>query len=162
MNFALAAISTQLSQGTASLKAVLRDFEPFEIEKISSIYRRIEEATEGTLSSDLVVAFRLRTNMDLQSVKRKVRALASEHPATKVYLLSFNHDVILDPKMPLPHPDLHADTLILHCAAEIEGGFEHPVLGRSLQELVKSSQPRDGQSRFEFLSRGESLLSSSS
>lgn len=159
MNFALAAVSTQLSQGTASLKAALQDFKPLEVEKISSIYRRIEASTEGTLSSDLVVSLRLRTPMDLESVKKRIRWVASEHPATKVYLLSFNHDVILDPKMPIPHPDLHADTLILHCAAEIEGGFEHPVLGRSLQELVKSSQPRDGQSRFEFLSRGESLLS---
>ena len=159
MNFALAAISTQLAHGITGLRQALRELSPLEIQRVSAIYRRIDAATEGTLSSDLVMALRFATNLDLLSVKSKFRLLSSEHPATRLYLLTFNHDVILDPKMPLPHPDLHADPLILHCAAEIEGGFEHPVLGRSLQELVKSSQPRDGQSRFEFLSRGEALLS---
>ncbi|MFN7729902.1 MAG: hypothetical protein ACK5P7_12160 [Bdellovibrio sp.] len=159
MNYALAAISTQLAHGTTGLRHALRELSPLKIQRVSAIYRRIDVRTEGTLSSDLVMALRFVTNLDVISVKSQFRQLSSELPATRHYLLTFNHDVILDPRMPLPHPDLVDDPLILHCAAEIEGGFEHPVLGRSLQELVKSSQPRDGKSLFEFLSRGEALLS---
>lgn len=158
MNHALLSVTTQLSRGLAGLKQSLGAFESRRISKISSVYRRIDESTEGTLSSEVVVALSVSTPLELDPFRIWLEERRSEAPGTRWLLLAFNHEFHLDPRSPIPHPDLHLDPLILRCAAEIEGGFEHPVLGRSLQELVKSSQSSFGKTQFEFLSRGESLL----
>jgi 7,8-dihydro-6-hydroxymethylpterin-pyrophosphokinase len=157
MNFALIALTTPLSRGLIELRQSLRRFDPDEVAAVSSVYRRIEEKTEGTLSSEVVVVVSLMTPKKLEALQSWVRDQEKASNARWI-VLAYNHEVHLDPDGPVPHPELHLDPLILHCAAEIQGGFEHPVLGRSLQELVKSTQSSFGRAQFEFLSRGEALL----
>lgn len=159
MNFALVSLSCELAHGISVLRKAIRDLSPLEAKQASALYRRIDSGTDGTLSAELVAVVHFATMTSLFETKRHIQELKTTNPNVRVTLLTFNYDVMLEPQMPVPHPDLHLDQLILHCAAEIQGGFEHPVLGRSLQELVKSSQSRQSQIRFEFLSRGEGLLS---
>ena len=158
MNFVLLALTTELSQGFTSLRECVQSLENTTVDRISSICRRVEGQTEGTLSSEMVVVLDLRTDLDFTELQKLVRKLKMRSPGVNVLVLALNHQVYLDPQTPIPHPDLHLDPLILRCAAEIRSDFEHPVLGRSLQELVKSSQSSFQQAQFEFLSRGERLL----
>lgn len=158
MNFALLSLSTQMVKGPRALRDAIGSLAELRVQKISSVYRRLDPETEGTLAAEIMVVLGITTSSDLRGLQDQIRMAGTAFPAVEWKLLSFNHEVRLDPDSPVPHPLLHTDPMILHCAAEVESVFEHPVLGRSLQELVKSSQSLLGAPQFEFLMRGETLL----
>lgn len=158
MNFALISLSTQMVKGPRALREAIGSMAELQVEKVSSVYKRLDPETEGTLASEILMVLGVTTAVDLKGLQNQIKMARVAFPSVEWTLLSFNHDVRLDPEYPVPHPALHTDPMILHCAAEVEGVFEHPVLGRSLQELVKSSQSSRGTPDFEFLMRGETLL----
>ncbi len=159
MNSGLLLIAAPLALGIPSLKKLTQELDGLDIYRISSVYRRVDEGTEGTLTSEVMAVLLISTSEELSLLLERLNKLKKQNLGVRCELLTFNHDVRLDPEAPIPHPDLHLDPLVLRCASEIRGEFEHPVLGQSLQELVKSSSSSFGEPRFEFLTRGESLLS---
>lgn len=158
MHFALVSLSTQMVKGPRILREAIGSIAELRVQKVSSVYRRLDPATDGTLAAELMVVLGIATQVDLKGLQNQIKMAAVAFPSVDWKILSFDHEVRLDPESPVPHPLLHTDPMILHCAAEVEGVFEHPVLGRSLQELVKSSQSLQGAPHFEFLMRGETLL----
>jgi hypothetical protein len=77
-------------------------------------------------------------------------------PQVESTLLAWEHEVILDPTQPLPHPLLVQKRIFLQTAAEVAGDFIHPVLEKSLVDLVNSDQrafPGD------FFCQGQRVLS---
>lgn len=162
MNFALLALSTQLVRGPRALREAVKVLGESSVQKISAVYRRVDPKTDGSLAAEIITVLSITHEADLRDLQGKIKEAQKAVPTVTWRLLSFNHQVRLEPESPIPHPDLHMDPVILHCAAEVQGVFEHPVLGRSLQELVKSSQSSFGPPEFEFLLRGETLLGSNS
>lgn len=71
-------------------------------------------------------------------------------------LLSYDQEIRMMPGENLPSPKLHTDTLTLRCAAEAWGDYRHPVLGQTLQELVRLSDPLK---HVEFFAQGRILFS---
>jgi 7,8-dihydro-6-hydroxymethylpterin-pyrophosphokinase len=70
-------------------------------------------------------------------------------------LLVFNKDVIMLPNQTLPHPLMVSDTVLLRCASEVWGDYEHPILAQTLNEIVDSNRFFD---KVEFYSQGSLLL----
>ena len=158
MNLVMIAISTQMTRGLEGIRECLKTLTILDVQRVSSVYRRRDQQTDGTLSSEVVVALAALTEMRLLDLQNFLKKQNEGLTFSKWLLLSYNDEVRLDPEAPIPHPLLHFDPLVLRCAAEIQGSFEHPVLGRSLQELVRSSTRVPDEGSDEFLARGESLL----
>lgn len=115
-----------------------------DIEKASSVYKRFLNSRSEDLNSELVLVVKLITDKSLAELFSAMKSLntlktnpLSPHPYT---LLSYGGTTRLVPGENLPHPLLHSDSLTLRCAAEAWGEYEHPVLGQTLNELVKSDR----------------------
>lgn len=161
-NVALIYLSADLMAGIGFLRKLAMDLvDQVRIESASSVYKRYLTPRREDLNSELCVVLKVSTllshlelgnYLDSQQVERGQNG----SPATvRAILLSFSNQVLLTPKRPLPHPQLHSDPLTMRCAAEIYGSYEHPVLGQTLNELVKSSETPES---IEFYSQGRSLL----
>jgi 2-amino-4-hydroxy-6-hydroxymethyldihydropteridine diphosphokinase len=59
-------------------------------------------------------------------------------------LLLYDDLVLDDPALSLPHPAMHERRFVLAPLAEIAPGWRHPVLGRTMYELLAALQPEDG------------------
>lgn len=124
--------------------------------QMSALYRKLT-AEANQVDSPIMSVVSFLSKMSLGEVRSAFEQINSGGQEPRATVLSYNQIVDLDPEFPVPHPDLQTDILVLHCAAEIQAQFEHPILGRSLQELVNSSYSRHGHIQFEFISRGASL-----
>lgn len=161
-NVALIYFSVDLVAGIDFVRKLATNLAPkARVEAVSSIYKRFLNTRREDLNSELCVVVKVSTllpfnelgaYLDSQQVERGVNGSSVNAHAS---LLSFNNQVLLTPKRPLPHPQLHSDMLTMRCAAEIYGNYEHPVLGQTLNELVKSNETPES---IEFFSQGRSLL----
>ena len=73
----------------------------------------------------------------------------------KLTLLALDLETLMVPDLTLPHPSLHIDPLVIRCATEVWGNFEHPILKKSLHELARSLPPI---TNAEFMLQGKSLV----
>lgn len=124
--------------------------------QMSALYRKLTVET-NQIDSPIMSVVSYLSKMSLAEVRAAFEQINSSDQGPSAIVLSYNQIVDLNPEFPVPHPNLQTDILVLHCAAEIQAQFEHPILGRSLQELVNSSYSRHGHIQFEFISRGASL-----
>ena len=156
-------LTTDLSSGSQRLRALLA--ERLQAEKIvatSSIYKRQADDSRLELSSDLLVVLKVETELDPNEIFENFyrhKQEANENNQDQLILLAYEKMVRMAPGQNLPHPLLHADDLTLRCAAEVWGDYEHPVLGQTLQQLVRSRQDLPVA---EFFAQGKSLFSSES
>ena len=143
-------IKTELSQR----KRLFQAFDFCKILKVSNVYKR--EGNESQQQSELVVVLRVSTSLDWQNLMRKLSNLQIRESKifSKATLLTINSEVLLLPGATLPDPSLVQDRLILQCAAEVWGDYEHPVMNQTLTELVKLYPTRDP---IEFFSQGAYL-----
>lgn len=154
-------ISLDLIAGIPRLKKIISEFSGLgEITAVSSIYKRYLNQRSEDLNSELVLVTKLETQKTFEDVfhflnQTEARQKMSS-PSVVISLLSFDQTVRLFPGQNLPSPLLHAESLTLRCASEVWGIYEHPVLGQTLNELVRSAQPL---SHVEFFAQGRSLFS---
>ncbi len=106
--------------------------------QISNIYRTEGQALDRGWLSELWTVVRIETEIShFDSQTLPIRPPDSDVEAT---LLSWDDQVLLNPKAPLPNPDLHRKRLFLQCSAELEPKLVHPILGQTLVELVNLDQ----------------------
>jgi len=158
-NFALVAFIGDPIKAERNLQKLLAQTKNFcQILQLSSIYKRDHENLTNVHShtSELVVAARVSTALPRQEFSDKIMELKMTEASVTSYaiLLSMNREILMTPGFTLPDPRLVQDRLILLCAAEVWGDYEHPVLGQSLTELVKLYPVRD---RIEFFNQGTYL-----
>ena len=143
--------------GSHRLQTLIREIQ--EIGKIvtgSSIYKRFLNSRMEDLNSELIFVVKLETQKNEIQVfdfLRKKEMISPRFGMSKpetYTMLAFDQNTRLVPGENLPSPLLHQDPLTLRCASDAWGSFEHPVLGQTLNELVKSHQSVE---RTEFYSQ---------
>lgn len=155
-------VAIDLVAGSSRLKEIFYDFQEIGVvESASSVYKRFLNKRSEDLNSELVVVVKLETRLSYTDLlnylrkKERPRNLQNFTEAENFLLLSYDKMTRMVPGENLPHPLLHGDPLTLRCAAEAWGLYEHPVLGQTLGELVRSNS--SGNSNVEFYAQFSKL-----
>lgn len=155
---ALVSIYMDFIGGQDRLQTVVTSFRKIgKIAGISSVYKKYLHGRTEDLNSELVLALQVETTQDLAETfafLKELESLNRGRARGQFVLLAFDHEIRLVPGENLPSPLLHTDNLTLRCAAEAWGSYRHPVLGQTLNELVRSNQPLP---HVEFYAQGRSL-----
>lgn len=154
-------VSIDLVAGQSKLKEIANSFQAIgQVVETSSVYKKYLNARSEDLNSELIFVLKVETEKDVSEIfkflENEQSRFATEDRGAFV-LLTYDHLLRLFPGQNLPHPLLHSDKLTLRCAAEAWGAYEHPVLGQTLNELVRSSDPL---AHVEFFAQGRNLISS--
>jgi 7,8-dihydro-6-hydroxymethylpterin-pyrophosphokinase len=136
----------------------------FELDNISSVYKKYLTVKENDLNSELWVVAKMKTHLDFEEAQIKLfevqsnflngKINSSKTSKYEIQLLTHGESVYMSPLITLPHPNLHEDKMILKCAAEAWGNFEHPILSQTLNNL---SQKINFLSNVEFHSQATLL-----
>lgn len=155
-------IATDFMSGTARLQnSVFKLTSLGPVISVSSVYKKFLYSRTEDLNSELCAVVK----MGIEKSQNEVFDFLSEfirqsHSApqgskTEIAILALDQEVRLYPGQNLPSPLLHSNSLILRCASEAWGGYEHPIIKKTLNELVKSSEPL---MNVEFFAQGKVLL----
>ena len=96
----------------------------------------------------LVVKTQLPPHCLLTHCLQIEKSFGSEHRLPKgprvidVDILLYENQIVTDQKLTIPHPKFHLRRFALTPAAEIAGGIFHPVLGKSISNLLSHCKDR--------------------
>lgn len=156
-------ISLDLVGGAEKAKALLQDLSELgSVERVSSIYKRYLTKDRVDMSAHLEFVIRYRSTMNVDQTLQKVLSLCesgapglSQRTQCELTLLVFDKTISMSPRLTLPYPHLHTDPLIIRCAAEAWGSYEHPIYQQTLSEIARAARPVQ---EAEFYLQGKSLV----
>lgn len=163
LHSALIHVTLDVVGGVEKAKRLLNKFsECGSIVAISSVYKRYLTAERLDLSARLEFVIRLDTQMSIEQTLHLVLSmcekggsgLIQQHHIDLVILV-FDDLILMSPRLTLPYPQLHQDALIIRCAAEAWGSYEHPIYQKSLSEISKTAAAAH---QAEFYMQGKSLV----
>ena len=133
-----------------------------EVTDVSSVYKRYMTRERVDFNARMEFVVRIETILSVEQTLYMLLSLREQWVAQdmrrnhcELILLAFDQKAIMSPKLTLPYPGLHTDSLIVRCAAETWGGYEHPIYQKTLSEIAKAAAPvRDA----EFHLQGKSLV----
>lgn len=155
-NLALVAIFADTIRGERALRKMVEQIGNYAVvHQISNVYKR-ELAEE--VRSEICAVLQIETNQSKEGLLKNVSLLKTIEPGyfSQGVLLTFNKEVNLMPGATLPDPRFLQDKLLLRCAAEVWGEYEHPIVGKTLNELVRSNQST--KEIVEFFAQGRVFL----
>ena len=144
---ALIHISLDVLGGPQYAKTVLRGLnECGEIVSISSVYKRFltQERVDFSARLEFVLRFSTRMSVDqtlhfiLSQARQGAQGLKQQARAD-LLLLTFDNLILMSPRLTLPYPELHKDPLIIRCAAEAWGQYEHPIYQKNLNDISRTA-----------------------
>ncbi len=116
--------------------------------RISPIYRNRAVGFEGDDFLNLVVSF--RTDLDVREVRSRLQAIEAQcdrpREAPKWAARTMDLDILIydalvsdEPGLVLPRPDLVRRAYMLKPMVDLAPDLVHPMLGKTMRELWKSS-----------------------
>ena len=82
----------------------------------------------------------LKLTLSIEAEFGRLRAnVAYQSRPLDIDILLVDNSVIDSPELTVPHPRMHLRNFTLLPAAEIAGDWRHPVLGKSIETLMKES-----------------------
>lgn len=152
---ALIHVSVDLVGGADRARDLLvKAQESGEITSISSVYKRYLTPERVDLNARMEFVFRFETVWGVDPCLQMTKAL-DQDGKLELTLLCFDDMIVMSPRLTLPYPLLHQDPLIIRCAAEAWGQYEHPIYQKSLSEIARSAP---NAKMAEFHSQGKSLV----
>jgi len=89
---------------------------------------------ETALNADTL----MDTILGIESALGRIRIAERYEPRTiDIDILFFNNDVLETEKVTVPHPHLHQRRFVLNPLSELAPGFIHPVLQKSMEQLLQ-------------------------
>ena len=160
---ALIYITLDLMGGETKARDVLAKIrECGDIEAISSVYKRYLSSARVDTSARMEFVIRFGTSMSVDQCLHLVLSNCEQGSPglrqsgqTELTLLAYDNLVFMSPRLTLPYPELHTDPLVIRCAAEAWGQYEHPIFQKTLSEISRTAQPARAA---EFYIQGKSLV----
>jgi hypothetical protein len=153
---ALVLVSSDLAQGQNLIRKIVAEIRSIcEVVGVSCVYKRKLQDSLSVYQTELMAVLRTDTSMDKDHFFETLCGIMAKNRGTKILLLSFDSTAQMLPELTLPHPQLARDSVVLRCASEVWGDFEHPILGQTLNQLVHLNNSNE---LVEFFSQGTSLF----
>lgn len=148
-------ITLDLVGGTAKAQEILRILSEYgEVAALSSVYKRYLGADQVDLRSRLEFVARYETLRNVDQLLHLIMSMKDDLNKG-ITLLVFDDLILMSPRLTLPYPKMHQDPLVIRCAAEVWGQYEHPVYEKNLREISKTAPPV---TQAEFYMQGKSLV----
>ena len=162
-HFALIHLRLDVVEGVEAARAILREISSWgDILAISSVYKRFMTSNATDLSAYLEFVVRVETGLDVYETLSKLLMHCAagangivQSPFADLTLLAFDDLIHMSPKLTLPYPYLHQDPLIIRCASEVWGQYEHPIFQKSLSDM---SRLAPATTEIEFYLQGKTLV----
>lgn len=149
MNLCIFVFRFKLNEKEQRVIQVLSEFhKQFRIKKISSVFKKSNRLS-SRLDEELAFAISTQTDVSLENLLSVKNTLTGFD--YKVDLVAFNDEIQWTPDLTLPSPVLNFDSLALHCCAEIEPNYIHPIMKEELKKMDINNTKPD----FEFLFQGK-------
>lgn len=103
--------------------------------QLSNIYRVEAVRVERGWLSELWAVCSVQSAFRTEELEMRLFSLSQDLSLEATPLL-WGQEVLLNPQLPLPHPDLHRNPVFLQCATEVAPDLRHPILGQSLIERL--------------------------
>ncbi|MCD6377960.1 MAG: 2-amino-4-hydroxy-6-hydroxymethyldihydropteridine diphosphokinase [Planctomycetes bacterium] len=135
--------------------SLLDDYEGISVRRISQLIETEPEggpAEQGKFLNGAAVLFTDLTAEELLDVLHEVEAQMGRHRESEkrwgprtcdLDLLLFDDLVIESDKLTVPHPRMHKREFVLRPLAQIAGDVVHPVLHKSISELLADLEQQD-------------------
>ena len=149
--------------GVDQARAVLKEISlANEILAISSVYKRFLTVDHVDLSARLEFVIRIETQLAADQLLHLVLSLSRQGTQgimgkthAELTLLAFDNIIQMSPRLTLPYPSLHQDPVVIRCAAEAWGQYEHPIYQKNLSDISHVATPTRWT---EFYMQGKSLV----
>ncbi|MDA8596338.1 2-amino-4-hydroxy-6-hydroxymethyldihydropteridine diphosphokinase [Flavobacteriaceae bacterium] len=123
------------------------------IKKISSVYQTKSWGFKGADFLNIVVELHTNLNPErlLQSIlsiemelgRKKNNSETYEDRPIDIDLLFFDDEIIFEPQLIVPHPELAKRNFVLYPLSEIAANFIHPILKQRIEILCENSPDSD-------------------
>ena len=121
--------------GTPTAVATIIETEPWGFQSDNSFLNTVV-AFKSTLAPEEILKATQEIELRLGRTKKSIDGCYSDRPID-IDILLYGSRVIESEQLTIPHPLLHKRLFVLQPLAQIAPGLIHPILGKSIAELLK-------------------------